>query len=101
MFLSPLVPRHTTASRQAALTMGSNGQVRVVIAMMAGRKKIEQDVLAVLLGEEGKEGGGGGAAKGGMMRETGNECGFRGFEVFWMNEIFSLPPLFPQDCLSW
>lgn len=80
--------------------MGSNSQVWVVIAMMAGRKKIEQDVLAVLLGEEGREGGGG-AAKGGMMRETGNGCGFRGFEVFCLNEIFSLPPLFPQDCLSW
>lgn len=35
----------------------TSGQVRVVIAIMTGRKKIEQDVLAVLFGEEARKGG--------------------------------------------
>lgn len=34
------------------------------------------------------------------MRETGNGCGFRDFEVFWLNEmLFYLPPAFPLDVL--
>lgn len=54
LFLSPLTHRSLKAGHSYHDT---SGQVRVVIAMMTGRKKIEQDVLAVLFGEEAREGG--------------------------------------------
>lgn len=52
VFLSPLTHHSLEAGHY-----DNSGQVRVVIAMMTGRKKIEQDVLAVLFGEEARKGG--------------------------------------------
>lgn len=59
MFLSPLT-YHSLRAAHSYYRKSQPGQV--VIAMMAGRKEIEQDVLAVLFGEEGR--GGGAAAEG-------------------------------------
>lgn len=74
--------RHSTASKQATQVGG----------------KIEQDMLAVVFGEEGR--GRAVAVKEQWWGRAGNGCGFRDFEVFWLNEmLFYLPPPFPQHFL--
>lgn len=85
--------RPTTASGQATLTMGTHGQVRVVIAMMTGREKDRTGCVGSALWRGRK-------SRRRSSEEEGDEgdwewmC-FRGFEVFWLNEmLFYLPLLF-------
>lgn len=56
-FLSPPTQHSLSAGHSY---YANSGQVRVVIAMMTGRKEMEQDVLAALFeAEEGRSSGGG------------------------------------------
>lgn len=87
LFLSPLTHRSLKAGHSYHDT---SGQVRVVIAMMTGRKKIEQGVLAVLFGEEARKGG----AEKGEWWETGIDVVFR--DSGWMRRLFS-----PTACILW
>ena len=102
--ISPcFVPTDTSASGRTAHTIGTHAQVRIVIAMMTGRKKIEQDVLAVLFGEEGRAGavrgkGGGGGDQGDW--EWRWLWTFWGFLAEWDAILSSANP-FPEESLSW